>query len=407
MTLEDIGILMRDDVRSLVEDNLGRDPLQVALDKNIPYASLVSSQVKYLDKARVKLPSYYAARCMIPPLAFEQSSGEAAAENKGYSGRVCIDLTCGLGVDSFYLSKKFGRVIALERDPVLAAVARINFKLLGAGNIEVVCCDAGQYLCENEDVRADLVYADPDRRSKDGRKLVTLGDCSPDVGVLLPALERISPVTAVKLSPMFDVDEAFRVFGRNARVEVVSQGGECKEVVVEKNRDIMEPVVRSVVLGGYWAEYPYEKADGPVFSGGAAKSGGNGIFTGNIPYGFKWLIVPDVALAKAGNAVRYYKEQGIYLESGNSFAFAAEMPARPFGKVYKIERALPFIPKKLKKEFKVSGTGKLNILKKNFPMKAPEIAKSLSVAEGGVRFAAFTTLSGERWCFLVSPDGKL
>lgn len=399
MTIEDIEILMRDDVRRLVKENMGRDPLQVALDKSIPHASLVSTQVKYLDRAHNKLPSYYEAGCVIPPLAFEQSSGEAAAANKKYSGKVCVDLTCGLGVDSLYLSKSFEKVITIEKDPLLAELARVNFRLLGAGNIEVVNSSAEEFIEKNKNTRVDLVYADPDRRSADGRKLVTLHDCSPDMEDLLPSLERISPAIVVKLSPMFDVDEVFRRFGQNVRVEVVSQAGECKEVVVEKNKNITEPVIRSVALSIGEVEYPYTKGVGAEVA--EAKSGED-LFSV-----FKWLIVPDVALAKAGNAVRYYRERGAYMASDNSFAYAAEIPEKPFGKVYEIKQALPYSPKKIKKELKASAISRLNILKKDFPMKAPEIARALSVNEGGDEFAAFTAICGKRWCMFVVPAGKL
>lgn len=63
MTREEFDTLCRDDVRRAVEENLGRDPLAVALDRRTPHAALVATQVKYLERARTKLPSYYAARC--------------------------------------------------------------------------------------------------------------------------------------------------------------------------------------------------------------------------------------------------------------------------------------------------------------------------------------------------------
>ena len=100
MTTEDILLLDTPLLRQLTEENIGRDPNAVALDKRIAHAGLVATQVKYLQRARRKLPSYYEARAILPPLAFEQSSSEAAATRKSWRGDVCIDLTCGLGVDS-------------------------------------------------------------------------------------------------------------------------------------------------------------------------------------------------------------------------------------------------------------------------------------------------------------------
>ncbi len=55
MTREEFDTLCRDDVRRAVEENLGRDPLAVALDRRTPHAALVATQVKYLERARTKL----------------------------------------------------------------------------------------------------------------------------------------------------------------------------------------------------------------------------------------------------------------------------------------------------------------------------------------------------------------
>ena len=125
-------------MRHTVEEQIGRDPAAIALDKRIPHAALVATQVKYLARARTKLPSYYEARCILPPLAFEQASSEACAARKSCSGNTVLDLTCGLGVDALYLSKRFREVITLERDATLAAVAEENFRRLGATNIRVI-----------------------------------------------------------------------------------------------------------------------------------------------------------------------------------------------------------------------------------------------------------------------------
>ena len=71
MTPDDIKRLFSPGVRALVERYIGSDPVQVALRAGGPDAAEAASQVKYLQRARKKLPSYYAARCVLPPLAFE------------------------------------------------------------------------------------------------------------------------------------------------------------------------------------------------------------------------------------------------------------------------------------------------------------------------------------------------
>ena len=67
-------LLLTDEVQRAIAANRGRDPLEVALDRNTPHARLVATQVKYLARAEAKLPSYAAAQCILPPLAFEQAS---------------------------------------------------------------------------------------------------------------------------------------------------------------------------------------------------------------------------------------------------------------------------------------------------------------------------------------------
>ena len=162
MTPEQYRLLLTPEVRRTVEEQIGRDPAAIALDKRIPHAALVATQVKYLARARTKLPSYYEARCILPPLAFEQASSEACAARKSCSGNTVLDLTCGLGVDALYLSKRFREVITLERDATLAAVAEKNFRRLGATNIRVINSSAEAFLASTLD-HFDWIYADPDR----------------------------------------------------------------------------------------------------------------------------------------------------------------------------------------------------------------------------------------------------
>ena len=69
-----IALLSTGEVREAVERNIERDASAIALDKRVPHASVVATQVKYLQRARRKLPRMYEARCIIPPRAFEQSS---------------------------------------------------------------------------------------------------------------------------------------------------------------------------------------------------------------------------------------------------------------------------------------------------------------------------------------------
>ena len=295
ITSEEYTLLLTGEVQRAIAAARDRDPIEVAKDRRVPHARLVATQVKYLARAAQKLPSYATAQCILPPLAFEQASSEACAAHKRIGGDTVLDLTCGLGVDTFFLSRRFGRVVTLERNDVLARVAAENFSRLGATNIEVVNTSAEEYL-RRDGLHFDWIYADPDRRSAEGRKLVRLEDCSPDIIALKPLLDRVSGRLCIKNSPLFDIGEALRLFP-DSHVEVVSLDGECKEVLVYA--DGTGPLVTATALGhGSFSARPGDTAPEPeTFD----------------PARCRWLVVPDVALQKA-RLVRLHLAGGRRLE---------------------------------------------------------------------------------------------
>lgn len=374
---EEFEILTSKPVREAIAAARHRDPLAVALDPHVPHARLVATQVKYLARAASKLPSYAAAQCILPPLAFEQASSEECATHKNITGERLLDLTCGLGVDTLALSRRFRHVTALERDPLLARITAYNLRLLGANNVEVICASAEEFLQHNTD-HFDWIFADPDRRSAEGRKLVRLEDCSPDLLTLKPLIDRTSERLCIKNSPLFDVDEAFRLFPQS-RVEVVSLGDECKEVTLYV--DGGEPRIAASVLGIGGIELPFAEAD-------------NTPCTQEFdPTAYLWLVVPDVALRKARLACHHLRGKAD-IWSNDGYGFAAAPPEGILGKVFAIDRIEPYDPKRLRRAL---GGGKAEILKRDFPATAAEIAQRLGIREGGTQRLAFTTIRGRFW----------
>lgn len=388
MTLDDVMLLDTPEVRALVDANVERDPNAVALDKRVQHAALVATQVKYLQRARRKLPSYYEARAILPPLSFEQSSSEAAAGRHEWSGELCIDLTCGLGVDTLYLSRRFREVVTVESDPVLAAVARINFARLGADNITVVNMPAERFVAEfvASGRRADMVYADPDRRSAQGRKMVRLEDCSPDMTALMPQLGMITGRVAVKLSPMFDVAEAFRIFGGGCEVEVYSQGGECKEVTVVTGRDVEQRVlcVNAEGRGRFAVAYPPEEVE---------------VHVGFEPR-YAYMLIPDVALRKSRLVAVYAASelQGSYATAVDGYVFLNEVPTDGvIGRIFEIEYMERFDGGALKKKLRGAGVRSADIYTHAFPMTVQDISRRLGIKEGGNSKLAFARIDGLLW----------
>ena len=378
LTLNDLDILRTEEVRRAIDENIERDPAKVALSKGVPHAAHVATQVKYLQRARRKLPALYEARCIIPPRAFEQCSSQESARRKPLSGGAVLDMTCGLGIDTMALAEHFERVVSIERDEVLAEVVRYNMSLLGIRNVEVVTASSEEYVASTTE-HFDWVFVDPDRRSAEGKKMVCMEDCSPNVVALMPRLREISERVAIKLSPMFDCAEAFRLCSP-AEVEVVSIGGECKEVNIYT--DAERDMLRIAVIGdGEWSFDSEAMAAEPSAEAFA-------------PEEYRYLLVPDVALQKARVAIAALKPYAS-IWSNNGYAFARELPAEALpARIYEIESIEPYRPKELKRRWKGEG---VEFMKRDCALSIDAVRRATATRPGGERLFALTTIAGDTW----------
>lgn len=370
------------EVKAAIEEYIEYSPTEVALKKGVPHPRYVATQVKYLQRARKKLPSYYAARAIMPSIAFEQSSSEECAAHKHHSGHLAIDLTCGLGVDTLYLAKQFDRVIAIERNAELADITRHNLRAMGAENVEVLCGAAEEILATLP--RADMIYADPDRRNTEGKKVVVLEECSPNIRALWPQLTQLTDHIVLKLSPMFDVVEAARIVPEGANVEVLSLGGECKEVLI----DWLAPSLRqgpttitASVVGQSSLCLPQSRPS-------VVRT------EPHRPEEYRYVVVPDVAVRKAGIVAEWCVANS--LEVDNNYGFATELKEPcTMGRTYQIEEALPYQPKQLARRV----GGKMELIRHGFPLSSAAILKALKAKEGSGTRWAFAELDGKLWAF--------
>ena len=137
----------RDDVRALV--------LRHAAVNGVPI-SMVAEQIAGRKKAKEKIPVLAeTAGIVYPPgLNLEQSSSQKTALFKNTLAKSitpkdrCVDLTGGLGIDSFFFSKLFREVQYIEPNEKLLQMVRHNHKQLGAHNIIHQLNTAEQFLSE-------------------------------------------------------------------------------------------------------------------------------------------------------------------------------------------------------------------------------------------------------------------
>jgi 16S rRNA G966 N2-methylase RsmD len=365
-------------------------------------------QLSALQTAFSKLPDWAENRAVrYPPrLSMEQCSSQATARYKetlltgGTKGRM-VDLTGGLGVDTVALSSHFEEVDYVERDELLCSLARHNFPVLGRPHIRVHCTDAASYLRRMDPV--DLIYIDPARRDKQGRKIIDLADCEPNLLELLPLLLEKADRVLVKLSPMLDVTQAVRRLGGVHAVHIVAVGNDCKELLlllgaspVSFNRIpfhcVNLPHVAQTFVAS-WEEnetpacyaagvgaYLYEPSAPVMKSGLFGAVGARFMLTQLHPNSHLYTSHPFAA----SEVVR---TEGIAVRPEPTLPRAVD--AFP-GRIFRVDGVSSF-NKKAVGEL-LEGCTKANLTVRNFPATVSELRRTLKLKEGGDCYLFATTL---------------
>ena len=110
--------ILKKEVQQFIEDHINTDINKLLLKpspfQNISVSELFN-QIICKTKSKTKLPSWYENKDIIypSPLNIEQTSSEITAQYKSelVTGKYVVDLSGGFGVDTYYFSKKFEKVI--------------------------------------------------------------------------------------------------------------------------------------------------------------------------------------------------------------------------------------------------------------------------------------------------------
>ena len=349
-------------------------------------------------KLRGKVQEWYNEPSLVFPakLSAEQCSSSATAAYKAsFAGRIAgkegwriVDLTGGLGVDSWFFSRKAGKVLYNEMQSGLCEAAVHNFRTLNADNILISCNIAEKGRIEEiaGDFGPDIIYMDPARRGEGGKKVFLIEECTPDVLTLKEEIFSICRHILIKLSPMADISMVCERLGEKCReVHVVASGGECKELLIWMDREWTgEYTISSVELPTSYPDIPEavfeflpseEKNTAAQPAGGLLGSQENSIY----------LFEPGKALMKAGCFNLIGKRFGLkktglstHYYITDSEKTAAELYS--FGKVFNIKRIDPLDKRSIKaagKDFPKAG-----VTARNIPMTSEMLRKKLGCNDG-------------------------
>ena len=388
MSVEEIAELAKKEVQEYIFAHANDDEKKLLLKhKSILGLSavLIAQQIAGRRKAETKLPLFCGTKGYIypPSLNLEQSSSEATAKFKteivqkeiGEKLKV-IDLTGGLGIDSFFLSQIAERLDYIERDIELLNVARYNHFLF-TQNITHHNKSAEDFLVQAPDYY-DFIFIDPSRRDSKARKVFSLSDCSPDITKLLPQLLDRADFVLLKASPLLDIKQGLKELSGVKKVIVVSVSNECKELLFLLRKDFVgEPFIETYNLNGegkikHQFQFTFSEEE-------KATSG----FSNPKNY----LYEPNASILKSGAFKSVGEKFGLNKIHVNTHLYTSNDLKKEFpGRVFEIEQ-LSFDVKSLPEK-------KANILTRNYPLAPDDLKKKLKLKDGGEKYVI--AFSGER-----------
>ncbi|GAA2715614.1 MULTISPECIES: class I SAM-dependent methyltransferase [Streptomyces] len=357
--------LLTDEGRRLLDDLRDYDPARelatatrLRREHRAELVSAALGQARLRQRAVAKFGAADAHRMFFTPNGVEQATRASVAAHRArrfaaLGVRRLADLCCGNGGDAIALARAGIAVLAVDRDPLTAAVARANAEALGLADlIEVRCAD----VTDVDTSGYDAVFVDPARRGGRGR-IFDPEAYSPPLSWAIDAA-RSAPHAALKIAPGIPHEAV----PDDAEAEWISDGGDVKEAVLWfgtgpgtrratllpagthlTGADLPDPAVRPV------GRYLYEP-DGAVI---------------------RAHLVADVAAALSDDA-------GL-IDGTIAYVTSDELHPTPYATAYEITDVLPFNLKKLKALVRERGIGIAVIKKRGSAVEPEELRKKLKL----------------------------
>ncbi|MGL4956832.1 MAG: class I SAM-dependent methyltransferase [Bacteroidales bacterium] len=373
-----------------VLDNVNVDVNQLLLRKNIPAQvdlKMAAQQIEARQKYKKKLPSFCANPLYIfpPRLAMEQCSSEETACYKAQLlvDKSVVDLTGGLGIDSFYIAQTAKQVLHIEQDRDLQAITNANFISLGAKNITSIAQNSIDFL-KKTTRKFDAIYIDPARRDAQRNKVIRLADCKPNVIEWQDLLFEKAQQVILKASPMLDIAQAIRELKYVSEVHIVAIKNECKELLFVCKKDAETPKIHCVELhANSQQNFTFDKHEEHIAENLIAKNVG------------AYIYEPHVSLLKAGafkfpchifSVAQLHSDSHLYTSEHQQKQF--------FGKIFAVKAVFSLNEKNIKEYLPLR---KANVVVRNFPISVEQIRRKYKIDDGGDIFLFATTLhNGER-----------
>ncbi|WP_312752439.1 class I SAM-dependent methyltransferase [Epilithonimonas hominis] len=373
--------LISSDIQNYINQNLNSDLTKLLLKKSpFPDVSMqeIVQQIKGRKTAEKKFPFLTKEGIIFPPnLNLEQASSQSTAEYKAQNltGKSFLDLTCGFGIDAYFLSKNFDEVTLIEQNPELISIVENNWKTLDRKanfineNLEQFLESLRESQTDNGKI-FDIVYLDPARRDQQNKKKFLLEDLSPNLLEIQEKLHSITDKIIVKLSPLIDISYLISELKNITEIQIIAVRNEVKELVlIIENKVNKDAEIRCVNLESDEPEFSFNFNDEKSAKSEFSKS-------------LNFIYIPNNSILKAGAFNIISERFGLKKLHPNTHFYASEHNIENFpGRVLQIEK---IEAKELKKG------ERFNIVSKNYPLKPDEIKKKYKLNDGGNHYLIFT-----------------
>ena len=435
-------MVLTDKELHFIKENINTPASTLSLSKKRPACVDFALCLKCIEgnqKMRKKVPLWAANLSLIYPypLSLEQCSSQLTAEYKagivsklfestlpdksssipfGSSSAVLVaDITGGMGVDSYFLSRVANGLLYMERDEQLCAAAENNFSALEAVNITIRNVTSTVETVEKEvklfasgfgRSKIDIIYADPARRSKTGSKVIMLEDYEPDILSLNAKLLDLADYLLVKVSPMADIKMYLQKLSGVTAVYVVSVDNECKELLfLMKAGCSTEPNDVPVTVVCLDSRRSFEETGGThefTFTYRQENNTGSLVAyptaTDTLP---KYLYEPDKAILKAGAFKTIGAQYGLKKIAPSTHLYCGDAAVDFPGKRFTIIEEYEFGKKAFKEIAKKYPAA--SVTARNLPIDSNQLKKLLCTKESNeLHIFAFTDANNHKKIYITS-----
>lgn len=375
--------------KEFIEANIDADTNKLRLKKfretsfDIKFAIL---QIDCKKRIKKKLPEIYQSDSFLFPniLSTEQCTAEKIAKFHASllnSQDSVLDMTAGLCIDTYYLSKTAKSITAIEINRETALIADFNMRN-NTNNVTVICEDCIEYIKNDNKLHYDVIFIDPARRGDNNKRLFGLSDCNPNIIELIPFLKPIAKVLYIKASPMIDITKSIDELNCYVSdVWVIGISNECKELLFKielNNTKTTETAIHTL---------NFDNSQIQVLSKTTKKQQPSKIYSLDKS---SYLYEPNSCVMKAQIFDTLEHTYNVSNIQKNSHLFVSEEYCEDFpGRKFHIINIIPFKSNEIKNINKKHP--QINVSVRNFRLSAEELKKKLKVRDGGNEYLFGTT----------------